>query len=158
MQFCIICHCGHRSHFLFPTTSYIRLKQEITEITRHGGVFYRREMSVNKKCHREVIFLLINIESRHILLTIMHVNSLKKNVLGQKKTSTRDGGHWVMSHFVGNVVVYKTLFHLIRRQIIKFSPQSEFMILNQVQLNCLFWKYLRLVACRPNLIHCWFEF
>lgn len=78
VQFCIICHCGHRSHFLFPTTSYIRLKQEITEITRHGGVFYRWEMSVNKKCHREVIFLLINIESRHILLTIMHVNSLKK--------------------------------------------------------------------------------
>lgn len=145
MQFCIICHCGHRSHFLFPTTSYIRLKQEITKITPHGGVFYRREMSVNKKCHR-VIFLLINIESRHILLTIMHVNSLKKKVLGQKKkTSTRDGGHWVMSQFVGNVV-YKTLFHLIRRQIIKFSPQSEFMILNQVQLNCLFWKYPRLVA------------
>lgn len=62
-------------------------------LTPHGGVFYRREMSVNKKCHRDVIFLLINIESRHILLTIMHVNSLKKNVLGQKKTSTRDGGH-----------------------------------------------------------------
>lgn len=118
VQFCIICHCGHRSHFLFPTTSYIRLKQEITEITRHGGVFYKREMSVNKKCHRKVIFLLINIESRHILLTIMHVNSFKKNVLGQK-TSTRDCGHWVMSNFVGrNVVVYKTLLHLIRRQII----------------------------------------
>lgn len=129
VQFCIICHCGHRSHFLFPTTSYIRLKQEITEITRHGGVFYRREMSVNKKCHREVIFLSINIESRHILLTIMHVNSLKK-CFRTKKTqlSTRDCGHWVMSHIVGNVVVYKTLFHLIRRQIIKFSPQSEFMI------------------------------
>lgn len=123
VQFCIICHCGHRSHFLFPTTSYIRLKQKITEITRHGGVFYRREMSVNKKCHRDVIFLLIN----RVETYFVNDNAckfFKKKCLRTKKTSTRDGGHWVMSHFVGNVVVYKTLFHLIRRQIIKFSPQS----------------------------------